>query len=118
MSQAASQLPRENLMQQRFFQIIQRGGLALIGGFEASVVVRGIFLGRLDVVDRARTNDDEQAMILAVEDVPHRLAPLQHRRLRAFGQRQRALHLLQCRQRVLRQHIEILLTGSLAMGDA
>jgi len=62
-------------VQQRFFQIIQRGELAPVGGFEASVVVRGVFMGRLDVVDRTGTDDDEQARVLAVEDAPHRPRP-------------------------------------------
>ena len=58
----------------------------------------GIFVGRLDVMDRARADDHEQAMILAVEDVADDFAAMGHGLKRRVGQRDFALELLRGNQ--------------------
>ena len=102
MCQAASQLPRENLMQRRFFQIIQRDELALGRG------IRGVSCGtRLFEI---------HARVLAVEDAPYRLAPLQHRRLRLAGNGSASFTCCGVGSRSCDRAFR-LLTGSLAMGN-
>src|SRR5690606_23090745 len=68
---------------------------------EASRVV----LGRIDIVDRAGADDDEQSMVLAVEDVANDLAAFYDSLLRRCGQRNLGLEVGRRNQYFVRSNI-------------
>ena len=58
----------------------------------------GILVGSLDIVDRARPDDNEQSMVSAIQDVANHLASFGHRLQSSFTQRHFALELFRCDQ--------------------
>ena len=53
----------------------------------------GVFMGSLEIVNRARPDDNEQSMVSAIQDVANHLAPFGHGPQRCFAERNLAFEL-------------------------
>ena len=82
----------------------KQGIAHLVGQFFQTA---GVLVRRFEIVNRTRTDDHEQPVVLVVENTPHRLAPGEHGFLGALGERQRALHFLRGREEFLRKDVDV-----------
>ena len=83
----------------------QQGIRHLIG---QSLQALGIILGCFDVVNGAGANHQEQAMILAIQDIPHCLTAVDDGLAGSFGQGEIIFQLVRGDQHTLRENVDII----------
>ena len=72
----------------RLFEVDAHDQIEGVADFCSELLeARGVVLGSLDIVDRAGADDDEQAVVLAIENVTNNLAAFDDGRLGSFTER-------------------------------
>ena len=82
-----------------FFEINPHDQIQRVADFSRKYLqALSVFMSRLEVVDRARPDDNEQAMVFAIQDVANDLTPFVHSLQRCSAERDLALEPFRCDQ--------------------
>ncbi len=92
----------------RLLEVHAHDQIQRVGNFRRQYLeALGVLFGCFQVVDRARADHDEQAVIIAIENVANHFATLADSLQGSVGQRDVALELIRCDQSLVGGNVEV-----------